>query len=128
MSAVRGRVSRLGPLAGLIAQLLLLAVLVGFAGLSPLGEVVGVLCAVTMAAALARGLAHRERLGPASWVTLARATLASRNHTFDRATPIGPGYDADGAPAPPRDGLSAIGDLTDLFAFDGGDRDQRSSG
>jgi phospholipase C len=42
-------------------------------------------------------------------------TLASRNHAFDRATPIGPGYDADGAPAPPRDGLSAISDLTDLF-------------
>ena len=29
-----------------------------------------------MAAALARGLARAERLGPASWVTLARATLA----------------------------------------------------
>jgi phospholipase C len=42
-------------------------------------------------------------------------TLASRNHTFDHATPIGPGYDAMGAPAPPRDGLSAISDLTDLF-------------
>ena len=42
-------------------------------------------------------------------------TLASRNHTFDHATPIGPGYDAYGAPAPPRDGLSAISDLTDLF-------------
>jgi phospholipase C len=42
-------------------------------------------------------------------------TLASRNHTFDHATPVGPGYDAHGAPAPPRDGLSAISDLTDLF-------------
>ena len=93
MSAVRGRVSRLGPVAGLIAQLLLLAVLVGFAGLSPLGEVVGVLCAVTMAAALARGLAHRERLGPASWVTLARATLAVgvaalAADSLVRATPV----------------------------------------
>ena len=76
MSAVRERVSRLAPAAGLIAQLLLLAVLVVFAGLGPVGEVVGVLSAVTMAAALARGLAHRQRLGPASWVTLARATLA----------------------------------------------------
>jgi phospholipase C len=42
-------------------------------------------------------------------------TLASRNHAFDDATPLGPGYDARGAPAPPRDGLSAISDLTDLF-------------
>jgi hypothetical protein len=42
-------------------------------------------------------------------------TLASRNHAFDHATPIGPGYEANGAPAPPRDGLTAISDLTDLF-------------
>jgi phospholipase C len=47
-------------------------------------------------------------------------TLASRNHAFDHATPIGPGHDANGAPAPPRDGLSAISDLTDLFALDRG--------
>jgi phospholipase C len=46
-------------------------------------------------------------------------TLASRNHAFDHATPIGPGYDAYGAPAPPRDGLSAISDLTELFDLDG---------
>jgi phospholipase C len=45
-------------------------------------------------------------------------TLASRNHAFDRGTPIGPGHDAFGAPAPPRDGLAAISDLTDLFALD----------
>jgi phospholipase C len=45
-------------------------------------------------------------------------TLASRNHAFDAATPIGPHHDADGAPAPPRDGLSAISDLTDLFDLD----------
>jgi phospholipase C len=45
-------------------------------------------------------------------------TLASRNHAFDRGTPIGPGHDAFGAPAPPRDGLGAISDLTDLFALD----------
>jgi phospholipase C len=44
-------------------------------------------------------------------------TLASRNHAFDDATPIGPGHDAHGAPAPPRDGLSAISDLTELFDF-----------
>ena len=42
-------------------------------------------------------------------------TLASRNHAFDAATPIGPHHDAHGAPAPPRDGLSAISDLTELF-------------
>jgi phospholipase C len=52
-------------------------------------------------------------------------TLASRNHTFDRTTPTGPGHDANGAPAPPRDGLSAISDLTDLFDFERRGRDQR---
>jgi phosphatidylglycerophosphate synthase len=42
------------------------------------GWIVGTACAVTMAVALARGLARSsgDRLGPASWVTLARATLA----------------------------------------------------
>jgi phospholipase C len=45
-------------------------------------------------------------------------TLASRNHTFDQATPTGSGYDTNGAPAPPRDGLRSIGDLYDLFDFD----------
>ena len=45
-------------------------------------------------------------------------TLASRNHAFDHATPTGPGHDTYGAPAPPRDGLSAISDLTELFALD----------
>jgi phosphatidylglycerophosphate synthase len=63
---------------GLIAQVLLLAVLAGTTGLGPVGWVVGLACAVTMAAALARGLARAadDRLGPASWLTLARATLA----------------------------------------------------
>ena len=72
------RPSRTGPAIGLIAQLLLLAVLEATAGLGAAGRVVGVASAVTMATALARGLARRggERLGPASWVTLARATLA----------------------------------------------------
>jgi phospholipase C len=45
-------------------------------------------------------------------------TLASRNHTFDYSTPTGSGYDTNGAPAPPRDGLRSIGDLYDLFDFD----------
>jgi phospholipase C len=53
-------------------------------------------------------------------------TLASRNHAFDDATPIGPRHDAHGAPAPPRDGLSAISDLTDLFDFDRRAPDQRA--
>jgi phosphatidylglycerophosphate synthase len=72
------RVSQTGPAVGLIAQVLLLAVLAGTAVLGAAGWIVGVACAVTMATALARGLARgpAERLGPASWVTLARATLA----------------------------------------------------
>jgi phosphatidylglycerophosphate synthase len=72
------RASLTGPATGLIAQVLLLAVLAGTAGLGAAGWVVGVACAVTMAAALARGLARGpgDRLGPASRVTLARATLA----------------------------------------------------
>jgi phospholipase C len=44
-------------------------------------------------------------------------TLAARNHTFDRRTPIGSNYDAHGAPAPPRDGLDSLSDLFDLFHF-----------
>ena len=63
---------------GLIAQVLLLAALAGTVGLSAAGWVVGVACGVIMNAALARGLARyrSDRLGPADWVTLARATLA----------------------------------------------------
>ncbi|HZB77200.1 MAG TPA: CDP-alcohol phosphatidyltransferase family protein [Solirubrobacteraceae bacterium] len=72
------RASQTGPATGLIAQVVLLAVLAGNAGLGATGWIVGIACAVTMTAALARGLARRpgDRLGPASWVTLARATLA----------------------------------------------------
>ena len=72
------RASQTGPAAGLIAQVLLLAVLTGTAGLGDVGWTVGIACAVTMATALARGLARGPggRPGPASWVTLARATLA----------------------------------------------------
>ena len=50
------------------------AILAGTAGLGAAGWIVGIACAATMAALLARG--PDERLGPASWVTLARATLA----------------------------------------------------
>jgi phospholipase C len=44
-------------------------------------------------------------------------TLASRNHTFDSATPTGVNYQTTGAPAPPRDRLETISDLFDLFTF-----------
>jgi phosphatidylglycerophosphate synthase len=70
------RARRTGPAAGLTAQVVLLAALTGVAGLGAPGWTAGVACAVTMATALARALAPGERLGPASWVTLARATLA----------------------------------------------------
>ena len=58
--------------------MLLLGVLTATAGLGAVGWAVGIACAVTMATVLAHGLARGagERLGPASWVTLARATLA----------------------------------------------------
>jgi phospholipase C len=45
-------------------------------------------------------------------------TLASRNHAFDHGTPVGPRNEAYGAPAPPRDGLSRLSDLTELFDLD----------
>jgi hypothetical protein len=46
-------------------------------------------------------------------------TLASRNHAFDRRTPIAPWHEGNGAAAPPRDGLDTISDLTEPFAVDG---------
>jgi phosphatidylglycerophosphate synthase len=72
------RASQAGPAIGLIAQVLLLAALAATVGLGAAGWIVGLACAAIMAAALARGLARRrgERLGPASRLTLARATLA----------------------------------------------------
>jgi phosphatidylglycerophosphate synthase len=89
------RVNQVGPVTGLFAQVLLLAVLAETTGLGAAGWVVGVACAVTMAAVLARGLARDrgERLGPASWVTLARATLAVGvaalvADSFARDTPV----------------------------------------
>jgi phosphatidylglycerophosphate synthase len=68
--------SRTGPATGLLAQVLLLGLLAETDGLGAVGWMTGVLCALAMAAALARALGPGERLGPASWVTLARATLA----------------------------------------------------
>jgi phosphatidylglycerophosphate synthase len=77
------RVAQTGPVPALIAQVLLIAVLAETAGLSgvdisPAGWIVGVTCGLLTNAALAGGLfCYRvDRLGPADWVTLARATLA----------------------------------------------------
>jgi phospholipase C len=49
-------------------------------------------------------------------------TLASVNHRFDSSTPGGANYEASagqktGPPAPPRDGLAAIGNLMECFTF-----------
>jgi hypothetical protein len=67
----------------MIAQVLLFTALAGTVassgvGLGAAGWVVGVTCSVLLNAGLALGLSrHRvERLSPADWVTLARATLA----------------------------------------------------
>jgi phosphatidylglycerophosphate synthase len=87
--------SQASPATGLIPQVMLLAVLAQTTGLGAAGWVVGVACSVTMAAVLARGLARDrgEMLGPASWVTLARATLAVGvaalvADSFARDTPV----------------------------------------
>jgi phosphatidylglycerophosphate synthase len=89
------RAVQAGPATGLIAQVLLLAALAGTVGLSGAGWVVGVTCGVITNATLARGLSHyrSDRLGPADWVTLARATLAVAvaaliADSFDQPTPV----------------------------------------
>jgi len=89
------RASWTGPATGLIAQLALLAVLAGTTGLGAAGWVAGVACAVTIAAALGRGLARGpdDRLHAGSWVTLGRASLAVgvaalAADSFTRDTPI----------------------------------------
>ena len=63
---------------GIVAQVAMVAALAATIGLSPAGWVVGVACAAVMNAALIRGVRRyrTNRLGPADWVTLARATLA----------------------------------------------------
>jgi phosphatidylglycerophosphate synthase len=67
----------LAGLAGLAGQLLLLAVLAETVGLGRPGWIVGLASALILDAALARALWRdlAARLGPAGWVTLARATL-----------------------------------------------------
>ena len=97
------RAVQAGPVTGLIAQVLLLAALAGTVGLSGAGWVVGVTCGVIANAALARGLSRyrSDRLGPADWVTLARATLAVGvaalvADSFDRPAPVATAGDARG--------------------------------
>jgi phosphatidylglycerophosphate synthase len=77
------RTVQTGPVTALLAQVLLIAALAEAAGLSgvglsPAGWVVGVTGGAITNAALAGGLSRyrADRLGPADWVTLARATLA----------------------------------------------------
>ena len=72
------RARHAGPAIGLIAQALLLAALASGIGLGGAGWVVGLACGVLTNAALAHGLSRYrvDRLGPADWVTLVRATLA----------------------------------------------------
>ena len=89
------RAVQAGPATGLIAQVLLLAALAGTVGLGGAGWVVGVTCGVIANAALARGLSRyrSDRLGPADWVTLARATLAVgvaalTADSFDQPAPV----------------------------------------
>jgi len=72
-----------GPVTGMIAQVLLIAALAASVALSGVGLgaqgwIAGLTCAAIMNSALARGLTHyrSDRLSPADWVTLARATLA----------------------------------------------------
>jgi len=66
-----------GPLIGLAAQVLLLAALAATVGLGLAGWLVGLGCGLAMDAALAYNLSRNrsERIGPAGWVTLVRATL-----------------------------------------------------
>jgi phosphatidylglycerophosphate synthase len=63
---------------GIVAQVAMVAALAATIGLSAAGWVVGLACAAVMNAALIRGVRQyrTNRLGPADWVTLARATLA----------------------------------------------------
>ncbi len=68
---------RTGPVIGLVAQVVLVAVLAGTVGLGVLGWLVGVGCGLATYAALTRGLYRSgvAGLGPADRVTLTRATL-----------------------------------------------------
>ncbi|MFI5834980.1 CDP-alcohol phosphatidyltransferase family protein [Micromonospora sp. NPDC051300] len=69
---------RTDPFAGAILQVGVLAGLAGTVGLGPAGWSAGLVYGVVTLAVLGRGLRRSgaERLGPADWVTLGRATLA----------------------------------------------------
>ena len=78
------RAARAGPAIGLAAAVGLIAALaralaLSGPGLGAAGWVAGLACAAATNAALARGIARYrcDRLGPADWVTLARATLVA---------------------------------------------------
>ena len=65
------------PVIGLAGQAMLLVALAATVGLGSAGWLIGAACGMGLNVALARGVTyHRaKRLGPAVWVTLARATL-----------------------------------------------------
>ena len=69
---------RTGPIAGLIAQVVLLAGIAGTVGVGTAGWLVGIAYGVATAAGLTHGLhrADAAALGPADKITLARAILA----------------------------------------------------
>jgi len=82
---------------GVIAEALLLSALDATVGLSALGWVTGLACAIAVNVALARGLARTGAvgLGPADRVTLARATLACAvaaltAHSWVHPSPVRP--------------------------------------
>ena len=68
---------RRGPVTGLTAELVLLAVLATIVGLGPLGWAVGIASGAVTSLLLARALARAgsAAMSPADGVTLARATL-----------------------------------------------------
>jgi phosphatidylglycerophosphate synthase len=71
------RIVHLGPLTGLLAQLVLLLLLAGTVGLSGTGWLLGAACGVAATALLSQGLDHfgSTALGPADRVTLTRTVL-----------------------------------------------------
>jgi phosphatidylglycerophosphate synthase len=87
---------RIGPIVGLIVQVVLLAALAAGVGLGPAGWAVGIACGVVTNATLTWGL-HRagmSALGPANRVTLTRATLvgavaALAADSLHRPAPLG---------------------------------------
>jgi phosphatidylglycerophosphate synthase len=87
---------RMGPAAGLVAQVILLVTLATTTGLGPAGWVMGVAYGLGMSALLTHGMDRMSvrALGPADWVTLARATLvgcvaALTADSFDQPAPTG---------------------------------------